>query len=292
MQRLLFVGCGDIALRAAPLLAPRYRLFGLVRTHQHDDRLRSRGITPLFANLDRPKSLARVSGIADVILHFAPPPGNGDTDPRTSRLLAALSKGRSLPRRLLYISTSGVYGDCEGAWVQETRPAAPATSRARRRLDAERRIRDWGKRAGVAVTILRVPGIYAADRLPLERLRKRTPALLPEEDAYSNHIHAEDLARIVVIALERGKPQRIYHAADGAPIKMGDYFDLVADAFNLPRPPRVSRAEAAMELPETLLSFLRESRKLDNTRLRRELKVALSYPSVAEGIAQARKESR
>jgi len=173
-----------------------------------------------------------------------------------------------------------------GALVAETRPPRPQTERARRRADAERQLREWGRRSGVRVSILRVPGIYAADRLPLARLRSGTPALRADEDAYVNHVHADDLARIVVAALHRGGPGRMYNAADDAPIRMGDYFDLVADRFGLPHPPRVSRAEADQLIAGNLRSFMGESRRLVNRRLKEELGVRLRYPTVHDGVPQ------
>ncbi|MBI5006442.1 MAG: SDR family oxidoreductase [Nitrosomonadales bacterium] len=281
MRRLLLVGCGDIALRTAPLLRPHYRLFGLVRDPARATRLRAAGITPIVGDLDGRASLRRIAGLADAVLHLAPPPNAGERDTRTRHLLAALSHGE-LPRRLLYISTSGVYGDCGGAQVDETHPLHPQTARAQRRVDAERQIRDWAERNGVQAGILRVPGIYAAERLPLERIRSGTPALVAAEDGYTNHIHADDLARIVVAALQRGKPNRVYHASDDGVMKMGDYFDTVADAHNLPRPPRIGRAEAQRVLPESLLSFMNESRRLMNRRMKGELGVRLRYSTVMD----------
>lgn len=287
MRRLLIVGCGDLGLRMVPLLRGRYRLYALNRSPERHALLRARGITPLTGDLDDPDSLARLAGLPHDVLHFAPPPSGGERDARTANLIRALRKARSIPQRLVYISTSGVYGDCGGGVVEEHAPLRPQTDRARRRVDAERQLRAWGRASGVAVVILRVPGIYAADRLPLARLRAGTPALADAEDAYSNHIHAEDLARIVLAAAARGRSQRAYNACDGDWLKMGQYFDLVAERFGLQRPPRVSRQEAERQLPETLLTFLRESRRLDNQRLRRELRLRLRYPSVAAGVAAA-----
>lgn len=272
-------------MRMLPLLRGRYRVYALSRAPQRHALLRSLGVTPLLGDLDRPASLARLTGLAHVVLHFAPPPSAGGRDARTANLIRALRKARSIPQRLVYISTSGVYGDCGGGVVEEHAPLRPQTDRARRRVDAERQLRDWGLASGVAVVILRVPGIYAADRLPLERLRLGMPALVDAEDTYTNHVHAEDLARIVLAALARGRTQRAYNACDGDWLKLGEYFDLVAAGFGLPPPPRISRREAEGRLPETLMSFLRESRRLDNRRLRRELRLRLRYPTVAAGIA-------
>jgi nucleoside-diphosphate-sugar epimerase len=199
---------------------------------------------------------------------------------------------RILPRggRLVYVSTTGVYGDCGGDQFDETRPVAPKNSRAVRRVDAERMLRQWALRAHARLSILRVPGIYAADRLPLERLRQGTPALSAEEDVYTNHIHADDLARIIALTLRRGASQRVYHTVDDSDMKMGEYFDVVADAFQVARPPRVSRTELASQVSSMLLSFMSESRRLSNDRMRYELGVRLKYPTVAEFLLQLPKD--
>ena len=283
MNCLLIIGCGDVAMRAIPLLTRRYRVFALVRTPAYGARLRALGVLPLTGDLDNRAGLARIAGLADVVLHFAPPANSGTYDARTHNLLSALSRG-ALPKRLVYISTSGVYGDCGGATVNEVHPLDPQTARAQRRADAEKQIRNWAKHNRVKASILRVPGIYAADRLPLERLRAGTPAIAQQEDSYTNHIHADDLARIGIAALRYGKACRVYHVSDDSGLKMGDYFDAVADAYNLPHVPRISRAEAQRVLPESLLSFMNESCRLTNSRMKRELKVKLRYPTVADTL--------
>lgn len=283
-RRLLIVGCGDVVRRALPELTRRWRVFALVRTR--DPALALAGVTQVVGDLDRPQTLRRLSGLAQAVLHSAPPPGEGRDDPRTRRLLAALARRVSLPRTLAYIGTTGVYGDCAGACVPETRPLRAKSPRAQRRVAAETLLRHAGRR-GVRVSLLRAPGIYAADRLPLERLRRGDPVLLPDEDSYTNHIHAEDLGRACVAALERGRANRAYNICDDSDIRMGDWFDMLADAFGLPRPPRVTRAAAQTRLSPQLLSFLNESRRLVNTRMKRELGLRLRYPTVAAGIAAA-----
>jgi nucleoside-diphosphate-sugar epimerase len=284
MKRLLIIGCGDTARRAIPLLGKHYRLYALIRKDTQREWLSARGVTPILGDLDDRASLARLSGLADIVLHFAPPPKTGTKDVRTRRFLAILSKG-SLPRQLIYISTSGVYGDCSGARVSETHPRNPRSERALRRVDAEKRIRDWAGRNSVRASILRVPGIYAGDRLPLDRLRVSMPAIVAEEDSYTNHIHGDDLVHIVVAALRNGRPNRAYNASDDSEMKMGDYLDAVADAHGLRRPPRVTRAKAQRMLPDSLLSFMNESRRLTNERIKKELKVKLRYPRVADLLA-------
>ncbi len=287
MKRLLIVGCGDVGLRVASLLQLRYRIYALTHSAERLAELRARSLIPFLGDLDKADTLAGLSGLAQEVIHLAPPPGNGRIDTRTAHLIAALTRGGSLPQHFVYISTSGVYGDCGGEWIDETRPLRPQTDRAQRRADAEQRLRDWGARTGVRVSILRVPGIYAADRLPVARIRRGTPALLPQDDTWVNHVHADDLARMVVAALRHGQANRSYNASDDTPQKMGDYFDMVADRFHLPRPPRVARDGAQTAIPENLYSFMKESRQLINRRIKQELRVRLNYPTVHDGIAAA-----
>jgi len=283
MKRLLIVGCGDIALRALPQLVRNFQVFGLVRAAGQADRIAALGAKPVAGDLDDPATLAPLAEAAELVLHLAPPGDSGEGDQRSANLIAALTSRP--PERLVYISTSGVYGDCGGAWVDEDRPVAPQTLRGVRRADAERALLAWGRQCGVAVAVLRVPGIYAAERLPLAQLRRGAPVLRAEDDVYTNHIHADDLAAICATALERAAPGRIYNASDDGEIKMGDYFDLVADRAGLPRPPRIARAAAeAGAISEGLMSFMRESRRLVNTRMKAELGVRLRYPSVYEGV--------
>jgi len=285
MRRLLIVGCGDVVRRALPQLVRRWRVLALVREADAD--LRALGVVQIRGDLDDGATLKRLAGLADVVLHSAPPGAEGTTDLRTRRLIAALRQGRSLPRSLVYISTSGVYGDCRGERVTETQRVQPRTARGCRRADAERQLRSFGRDSACRVAILRAPGIYAADRLPLERLRRGDPLLNAAEDVYTNHIHAEDLGRACIAALRRGRPNRIYHASDDSALPMGDWFDKLADAFALPRAPRLPRAEVECRLSPLTLSFMGESRRLDNTRLRRELRFTLRYPTVDAGIAAA-----
>ncbi len=250
--------------------------------------LRDAGVRPITGDLDAPDTLRRLAGIATRVLHLAPPVREGAPwwrDARTTALVRALAV-RSLPAALVYGSTSGVYGDCGGARVTEARAVRPGTPRAHRRVDAERAVR-WFGRLGPAVRVLRIPGIYAPDReggTPRERLKKGTPVLRREDDVFTNHVHADDLARACVAALWRGGPQRVFHVSDDSDIRMGDYVDLAADLYGMARPPRISRDDAQKQLPGQLLSFMGESRRLDNTRMKRELRVRLRYPTVESGL--------
>lgn len=297
-SRVLIIGCGDVGLRTAPLLLQRgggMRVMALTSSPERVSALRRAGLTPLLGNLDQPGSLRRLSGLANYVVHLAPPPSeqwgseNQSKDPRTMALIRCL-RLRTPPKALVYGSTSGVYGDCEGAWVSESRPVNPHSARAQRRVDAENAVRFLGQSAGVRASILRIPGIYAPDReggTPRPRLLKKTPVLCTADDVYTNHIHANDLARAIQRALFLGKPQRCLNINDDSTLKMGDYFDLAADLYGLPRPPRIERSTALAQLPLMLLSFMSESRRLRNQRMKTELRLKLTYPAVREGLASS-----
>ena len=280
--RLLIIGCGDIGMRLLPLVCARFRVFAVTSSPQRCAELRAAGAIPIVADLDHPLTLRKLANLAPNVIHLAPPQGDGVIDRRTRHLVTILPAGANL----VYVSTTGVYGDCQGSLIDETRTVAPHNARAWRRVDAERVLRGWARRAGGQLAIVRAPGIYARERLPLARLRQGTPALLAQDDVYTNHIHADDLARIVALALFRALPGRIYNAVDDTHMKMGDYFDAVADAFGLARPPRVARAQLAAEVSPIKLSFMAESRRMRNERIRCELGVRLRYPDVCAAVAR------
>ncbi len=298
MQTLLLIGCGDIAQRAAPWLVKRFKVFALLRDPAQANAWRTLGCTPLIGDLDHPKTLKRIRGIANRVLHLAPPPNSGDCDTRTQHLLLALGgktpvptkhKPGSLPARLVYVSTTGVYGDCQGVEIDESRPTAATTARAQRRVDAEQQLRTWGRETGCSITILRAPGIYAGDRLPLDRILRGTPALNTDEDVFSNHIHADDLAHACCLALFRGKAGRAINVVDDSDLKMGDYFDAVADAYRLAKPPRLSKVELEQQLSPVQLSFMSESRRIGNHRLKQELRLKLQYPTIQDTLSHETK---
>ena len=270
MKRLLIVGLGDIAQRAQKRLPAGVEVRALSRR--------------LGADLDRPETLAPLVGWADAVLHTAPPPASGEGDPRTAHLLEAIGRGGIIPARVVYLSTTGVYGDCDGALVDETRPVNPQTARAKRRVDAESRLQRWCAEKGAALIVLRVPGIYAADRLSIDRLRAGTPVLRDEDDVFTNHIHADDLAANCIRALDDSAPAGVYNASDDSKLRMSEWFDLLADRSGLPRPPRIARAAAGGRISPEMLSYMGESRRLVNAKLKRELGVRLTYPTVFEGV--------
>lgn len=267
-------------MRLLPLVRDRFRIFAVTSQPGRREALRAAGAIPIVADLDRPATLARLGRLAHAVIHLAPPPPEGRLDRRTRNLTAILPDQATV----VYVSTTGVYGDCGGAAFDETRTPRPANARAWRRLDAERALRDWARRAGGRLAILRVPGIYAADRLPVERLRKGMPALERADDVHTSHIHADDLARLAMLALFRAAPGRIYHAVDDTELLMGDYFDAVADARGLPRPPRLPRERLRQEVTALTYSFMSESRRPRNGRIKAELGMRLRYPRVQDAL--------
>lgn len=292
MDRLLIIGAGDVAWRALPWLRTRFRVVALVRGAETAARWRAGGALPVTGDLDVRASLTRLGGLADVLLWCAPPGESGDGDARLHRTLAVLAMAARLPRCIVYVSTSGVYGDCQGERVAETRPVCPQTLRARRRVAAERLLRNFSQRTGCAVRILRAPGIYAAERLPLARLARGDPVLCAEDDVVTNHIHADDMARAACFALFRGGALRVFNVCDDTPLPMADFYDALADVFVLPRPPRATRAECALRLSPMSLSFMGESRRLDNARICHELRWRPRFADVRGALVTLRGQVR
>jgi len=234
-------------------------------------------------DLDQPSSLQTLSTRSALLYYFAPPPGEANIDPRMKALLDSIQPGEG-PTKIVYISTSGVYGDCHGGWVTEQSPVNPRTARAKARLAAETLLLKWGRQTATPIVILRVGGIYGPGRLPIEHIEEGLPVLRIAESPYTNRIHADDLARICMAAALHGEAD-IYNVSDGEPSTMTDYFNAVADLLNLPRPPQITMAEAQWKLSPAMLSYLTESRRMDNRRMIEELGVTLLYPNLQAGLA-------
>jgi nucleoside-diphosphate-sugar epimerase len=291
MPAVVVIGCGDVGRH----VAARERAAGavvtaLARSASGADRLNALGLHVVRGDLDEPGTLTGLPTRGARVYYFAPPPPSGTTDPRLRDFLAAIVQN-ALPARIILISTSGVYGDCHGEWVTEDRPPRPDADRARRRLDAEQKLRHWGGRLCVPVVILRVPGIYGPGRLPEERLRAHKPVVREEESPWSNRVHIDDLTRACLAAAERGRPGAVYNISDGHPTTMTDYFNRVADALGIERPPQIKLAQARASLGEGMLSYLAESKRLDNRRMRMELGVEPVYPDLAQGLAACMMEA-
>jgi len=284
MGRVFIVGCGHVGrLIARRTLDQERQVLALVRSEIAAGELESLGITAVRGDLDDPKSLTSLCGDDDLVHYLAPPPGSGVGDSRMANFLNALS---ARPRRIVYISTSGVYGDCGGAWVDEDTTPNPQTDRARRRLDAELQLQRWGQRTRLAAIILRVGGIYGPGRLPETRLRRRAPILLEGQSGYTNRIHVEDLVSICLTAGESTGESRVYNVSDGNPGTMSGYFKAVARRLGLPQPPEIPMEEARERLSPAMMSYLLESRRMDTRRMRSELGIQLRYPDLDAGLRE------
>ncbi len=291
MGKICISGCGDIGQRVAAryhtqsvLSQAHIELYGLVRRPQVQAKLQTLGVTPVIADLDRPDTLTALSCKHAILFHFAPPPDSGQTDPRFRTLLAACEK-TGLPAKVILLSTTAVYGDCEGRWIDESEPVNPQTDRGRRRLDAENALREWAGKHQIPFVILRVSGIYGPGRLPIERLQQGLPILREDQAPFSNRIHQDDLALVCVAAAERAPNGAVYNVCDGHPSTMSHYFKSIAKALDLPPPTEIDREQAKRQLSPGMLSYLSESRRMSNAKLLRELGVTLQHPDLAAGLA-------
>ena len=290
LKTVLIVGCGYIGRRVARLLpASQYDVTGCVRSTESAVALKAFGVNALSINLDQTGQPVNWAAGYEAVFYFAPPPAAGRQDTRMRNFLRVLDK-ENAPRRIVYISTSAVYGDCGGAWITETQALNPTTDRGFRRLDAERQLTAWCQTHKTQWIILRVPGIYGPGKLPLARLRKGTPVLREQEAPYTNRIHADDLATICMAATSSAMYNTVYNVSDGHPGNMTDYFFRVADAAGLPRPPTVTRAQAELVLSAGMISFLNDSRRLRNDKMLEELDIQLQYPDLTTGLADCFKD--
>lgn len=284
MNRVLIVGCGDIGMRVAQLeRAAGNQVAGVVRGETKGEWLRANGVTPLLADLDDPATLSGLPTAGAVVYYLAPPPGGGLSDPRARNFCAAVASGER-PSKLVYVSTSGVYGDCGDALVTEQTPVNPQTSRARRRVDAEQTLLAWGAGCGVPVVVLRVTGIYGPGRLPVSRLLAGHPVLREEESPSTNRIHADDLAQVCLAAAAKAPHGEVFNVCDGEGGTMSQYFFAVADALELPRPAAISMEEAKTVMNPLMLSYLNESRRMSNGKLLKQLGITLRYPTLTAGL--------
>jgi nucleoside-diphosphate-sugar epimerase len=297
MQKLFIVGCGNIGKRILALARERgVSIIATARSSERRAECEALGADVVTVDLNDPASLFDLPTAGTTVVFTAPPPGGGHADPRMRNFLAAIVPG-SEPDKIVYLSTSGVYGDQDGAFVTEATPPNPMTARAKRRLDAETALREWGGSHQVATVVLRVTGIYGPEFTPLMRLQSDHPVLRPEEAPPTNRIHADDLAQICLAAAERGEDGDIYNVSDGQPSTMTEYFTVLAELFGFPPPRQVALADANKEMNPTMLSYLSESRRMDNALLREKLGVTLKYPDLqsalpdlARGVAELLKK--
>ena len=291
LQKVLIVGCGDMGRRVARLVQEdNGQVTAIVRSDARRDALQQIGIRTLTGNLDEPSSLTNLPAKDATVFYFAPPPGGGFADPRVRAFCDAITPGAE-PAKIVYMSTSGVYGDCGDSEVTEETPPAPQTARGKRRLDAESSFLEWGRAHNVPVVILRVTGIYGPGRFPVTQLASGQPVLREEEATITNRIHADDLARICLAAAERGDAGEIFNISDGHPGTMTEYFNAVADALGYPRPRQVTREEARDVMSPLMLSYVSESRRMSNAKMLSRLGVKLLYPTLADGMREIKKKN-
>jgi len=280
---MFIVGCGYIGQRLASHAQTQQQpVTGVVRSRDSAEALRAMGIKALSCDLDHEQLPAGCTQ-GEQLYYCAPPPPTGQQDTRMQRFVEGLALSGQ-PQRIVYLSTTGVYGDCQGEWVDESRPAHPQVDRARRRWHAEQLLQAWRERSGGELVILRVAGIYGPGRLPLARLRKGVPMVAEADAPWTNRIHADDLVAACLAAMHKGVDGQVYNACDGSPGNMTDYFNRVADMAGIERPPVISLAQAREQLSPGLLSYLGESRRLSNARLLRDTGLQLRYPDLASGL--------
>jgi nucleoside-diphosphate-sugar epimerase len=284
MPDIFIIGCGYVGTRLAQQWGKHNRSCGaLARSTATADRLQAVGITPHRGDLDDAATLRPLPIAGSILYYLAPPPGTGHHDSRMRHFVAALDASAP-PQQLIYLSTSGVYGDSAGAWVTEETPVNPRAARACRRVDAESVLSRWCEAHGVPLTILRVAGIYGPEKLPIARLARGTPVLREEECGYTNRIHVEDLVQICLAAAQQARGIEIYNVSDGHPGTMSGYFFAVADALGMKRPAAITLEQARQQLTPAMLSYLNESRRLDNRKLLQRLGITLRYPELADGL--------
>lgn len=280
---LLIAGCGYVGRRLVPRLRDRFDIAALVRSSEKAAALERQGLKAAVIDLDRVRAGASIPERLDqeAIVYLAPPPAQGESDLRLDRFLQLAIVP---PKTFVYVSTTGVYGDTDGGFVDESTPVMPLTDRARRRVSAEEMTRVWCHERRVRRVVLRVPGIYGPERLPLERLRKSEPVVRPEDAGISNRIHVDDLVTACEAAIENKEARGVYNVTDGNSISSTSFIDMVADLSGLPRPPRVSMEEAQLTFSPERLSFLNESRRVGNDRMLKHLGVKLRYADLEAGI--------
>ena len=283
-MNIYILGCGDLGRR----VALRYgelgqSVRGVVRSRSSAEQLHAIGVDALVSDLDQPP-LPDLSLGGSSLFYFVPPPPSGSVDTRIGNLIDTFAE-IGAPRRLVYLSTTGVYGDCGGEWVDEQRQPRPVVPRALRRWDAEQSVRHWSRKSGCQLVVLRVAGFYGPGRLPLQRLREGLPLVCEEEAPFSNRIHIDDLVSVCVAAMTQGRSGELYNVSDGHPTTMTDYFDRIADLAGLRRPPKISLEQAKRQLSPGILSYLQESRRLCNHKMLKELEIELKYPDLACGLA-------
>jgi len=280
----VIVGAGYAGARLAKVLDGRGPLVVTTASPDRLARLREAGLDARRWNLDEATTAPiRADEVEGATLHcHVPPPPQGVNDPRLERMLKTLP---AAPRRIVYLSSTGVYGDARGATVDEDTPPAPHAPRAMRRLAAEALLREWCAIHGTEWTVLRVPGIYGPGRLPRERLLRGDPVIVEAEAGPGNRIHVDDLVAACVLAgAHAAAANRVFNPGDGDESSSTRYLTLIAELLGLPAPPQLPRAAVQRAISIEAWSFLGPSRRVDTSRIRRELGFRPRYASLEDGL--------
>jgi len=280
-NQITIVGCGHIGkLLAQQLLVKNVAVTGFVSSSASLAECKSKNIPCEIINLDEPAKNIDLAG--QRVIYLVPPPRSGRTDTRITNFLYAIEK--QAPDKFVLISTTGVYGDCKGAWIDESTPLNPVADRALRRADAEQQVQQFCSRLDIPLVILRVPGIYGPGRVPVARIKSGQPVVSKQDSPFTNRIHADDLVNVCEKALLNPNISGIYNVTDGHPGTMYDYFTGVASAMNLPAPPVISLQQAQHQLSAGMLSYMAESRRIGNSKLLKDFAIELQYPDLQAGL--------
>ena len=275
-KTLLSFGHGYSAQALArQILSQGWTIYGTTRSAEKAERLRAQGVRPvLWPGGDLSEAFAR----ATHLLVSAGPDESGD--PVLARHGAEIARVAPRLEWAGYLSTTGVYGDRQGGWVDESTPPAPSTRRGRLRVEAEAQ---WRAIEGLPLHIFRLAGIYGPGRGPFEKLRQGTARRIVKPGQVFSRIHVEDIAQVLAASIARPNPGAVYNVCDDDPAPPQEVIAFADGLLGLPVPPEVPFEEA--ELSPMARSFYAESKRVSNRRIKEELGVTLLFPDYRTGLA-------
>ncbi len=280
-MQISITGCGHIGkLLAQQLLKKNITVSAYVSSEASLAECNKRKISGAIIDLDKPLQDIELNDRR--VIYLAPPPRSGKDDTRLAHYLHAIDK--CPPEKFVLISTTGVYGNCNGDWIDESAALNPTADRAFRRANAEQQVQQFCQDHCVPLVILRVPGIYGPGKIPVARIKSGQAIVNKDDSPFTNRIHADDLVTVCKQALLNLEITGIYNVTDGHPGTMYEYFMSVAVAMNLPAPPVISLQQAQHTLSEGILSYMAESRRIGNKKLLKDFSLVLQYPNLQAGL--------